>query len=141
MDKCTEQLINAIRLAMEETTPVTRPSPHSKRWWSKQLTQLRREANRLRKVYNQTKHPIDRAAWKTKAKEYTDEIAKAKATKWKEYIEQADNKSIWQIKQYIDNTPTSNIISTLNGESTTNEQKAEAFQKSLFPRLMRCTRT
>jgi len=134
IDKYTEQLVNAIISAVKETTPLTKPSPHSKRWWTEQLTQLKREANRLRKVYQLTRHDIDRAAWKAKAKEYTDEIAKAKVTKWKEYIEKADDKSIYQIKQYVTNTPTSSIIPTLNGKEATNEQKVNALQKTFFPR-------
>jgi hypothetical protein len=60
------------------TTSAIRSSPHSKRWWIGELTQLKREANRLRKVYQLTRHHIDRTAWKVKAKEYIEEIAKAK---------------------------------------------------------------
>ena len=134
IDKYTEQLVDAIVSAIEMTTPKIRPSPHSKRWWTEELTQLKREANRLRKVYQLTRHHIDRTAWKVKAKEYIEEIVKAKTTHWRGYIEKPDNKSIGQIIRYITNKPTSSIIPTLNGKEATNEQKVNALQKSFFPR-------
>ena len=98
IDRYTVQLVDAITSAVKDTTPFIKPSPHSKRWWTEELTQLKREANRLRKVYQLTRHDIDRVAWKAKSKEYTDEIANAKTTNWRKYIEEADGKSIYQIK-------------------------------------------
>jgi hypothetical protein len=134
IDKHIEQLVDVITSAIEMTTPKVRPSPHSKRWWTKELTQLKREANRLRKVYQLTRHHIDKMAWKAKAKEYNEEIPKTQTTHWRGYIEKPDNKNIGQIIRYITNKPTSNIIPTLNGKEATNEQKVNALQKSFFPR-------
>jgi len=81
IDTYTEQLINVIQMAVKESTPIKKPSPHSKHWWNEQLTELRRQANRLRKVYRKTRNDIDREAWRRKANEYTKEIAKAKIAK------------------------------------------------------------
>ena len=81
IDTYTEQLINVIQMAVKESTPIKKPSPHSKRWWNEHLTELRRQANRLRKVYRKTRNDIDREAWRRKANEYTKEIAKAKKAK------------------------------------------------------------
>jgi Endonuclease-reverse transcriptase len=38
IDGYTEQLTNALTKATEETTPNRKPCPHSKRWWTPQLT-------------------------------------------------------------------------------------------------------
>ena len=81
IDIYTEQLINVIQMTVKEFTPIKKPSPHSKHWWNEQLTELRRQANRLRKVYRKTRNDIDREAWRRKANEYTKEIAKAKKAK------------------------------------------------------------
>ena len=115
-------------------TPRKRPSPHSKRWWNKQVTDLRREANRLRNTYRRTKHEADKVVWRAKANEYTREIARAKASKWKEYVDNADGKTIWQVKKYVTNTTTSTYIPTLNDNAATNEQKVNTLQKAFFPK-------
>ena len=45
IDNFAEQLVQAITKAIQETTPHKQPSPHSKRWWTKELSSLRKEAN------------------------------------------------------------------------------------------------
>ena len=133
IDSFAEQLVDALIKAVEETTPLTKPSPHSKRWWSKELIQTRRKANRLRNIHKLTGHPDDERAWREKQLEYTKGIEKTKNTKWREYVESADNKSIWQIKRYVMNCQAPTRIPTLDGCATTNEEKTKAFQKTFFP--------
>jgi ribonuclease HI len=134
IDNYAEQLVNAITKAVEETTPRKRPSPHSKQWWTKELSLARKEANRLRNIFRRTKHAIDKAAWRTKADEYVQEIAHAKVSKWKEYVNNVNNKTIWQVKRYVTNIPTSTFVPTLDGHAATNEQKIVALQKAFFPK-------
>ena len=86
IDRHAEEIIKAITKTIEETTPRKKPCPHSKRWWNEKLTNLRREANRLRNVYRRTKHDIDKAAWRVIANKYTLEIARAKEVTWKEFV-------------------------------------------------------
>jgi hypothetical protein len=38
VDNYAEKLVEAIKKAIRETTPRKRPSPHSKRWWTVELT-------------------------------------------------------------------------------------------------------
>ena len=73
-------------------------------------------------------------AWRTKANEYTHEIAQAKVNKWKEFVDKADQKTIWQVQKYIANTPTSTFVPTLNEQAAMNDQKVEAFQTAFFPK-------
>jgi len=77
---------------------------------------------------------MNKAAWRIKANEYTQEIARAKASKWKEYVNNANHKRIWQIKKYITNKPTSTFIPTLDGHTATNEQKVSILQKVFNPK-------
>jgi hypothetical protein len=54
VDNYAEQLVEAIKKAIQETTPRKRRSPHSKRWWTVELTtRWRREANKLRNASEQ----------------------------------------------------------------------------------------
>ena len=133
IDRYTEQLTNALRRAIEQTTPHKKPSPHSKRWWTPELTNLRRQANRLRNFYRRTHNSIDKAAWMEKAKDYGEGIDKAKRTKWREYVENADGKSIWQIKKYAANLAMSSLIPTLDGQAVTHEDKVDTLTKAFFP--------
>src|SRR5947199_2115250 len=120
----------------DNTSQKTEPTQQlSKRWWTEELTKMRRESNRLRNIYQRTRHDADKAEWKIKANQYMYEIAQAKTKKWKEFVDKADGKSIWQVKKYIANTPTSTFIPTINGNATMHEQKAAAFQKAFFPKL------
>src|SRR5216117_692741 len=134
IDNYAKELVEAITKAVQETTPHKRPSPHSKRWWTAELSTLRKESNRLRNIFSRTNHAVDKAAWKDKANEYEEESARAKVSKWKEYVNNADGKTIWQIKKYITNIPTSTFIPTLNGHAATYEQKVNALRKAFFPK-------
>ena len=134
VDSYAEQLVGAITRAIQETTPRKRPSPHSKRWWTAELSKLRKEANKLRNIFRRTNHAIDKAAWREKADEYVQEISRAKESKWREYVNNADGKTIWQVKKYVTNIPTPTFVPTLNGNAATNEQKVNALRKAFFPK-------
>jgi len=134
LDNYVERLAQAIMKAVHETTPRKRPSPHSKRWWTEELTNRRREANHLRNIFRRTNHAADKAAWRAKANEYTEGIAQAKTSKWREYVNNADRKTIYQIKKYVTNIPTPTFIPTLNDHEATNEQKVTALRKAFFPK-------
>jgi Endonuclease-reverse transcriptase/Reverse transcriptase (RNA-dependent DNA polymerase) len=134
VDNYAVQLVEAIKKAIQETTPRKRPSPHSKRWWTVELTRRRREANKLRNKYKRTKSESDRAAWRVKANQYTREISQAKENKWKEYVSNVDDKSIWKIKDFITNTYTPTFIPTLKKGAATIEQKFSELKKAFFPK-------
>jgi len=134
VDKYAEQLVEAIKRAIQKTTPRKRPSPHSKRWWTIQLTRRRREANKLRNMYKRTKNEADRAAWRVKANEYTREIAQAKENHWKEYVSTADGKSIFKIKDYVTNSYSPTFIPTLEKGAATIDQKFAELRKTFFPK-------
>jgi hypothetical protein len=133
IDRCVTQLVNVIQHAMTETTPKKRPCPHSKRWWTRRLTTLRRQSNRLRNKYRRTRQEQDKKIWRTKANEYTREITEAKAKTWKEFVQNADGKSIWQVKRYLSGLSQQTVIPTLDSKAETYEQMSNAFQCSFFP--------
>ena len=53
---------------------------------------LKKQVNKLKKIYKKTKNDINKKAWKRKINEYMKKIAKAKIVKWKKYIKDADEK-------------------------------------------------
>ena len=134
IDRYTGQITTVLTKAVEETTPYRKPCPHSKRWWTPELDELRRQANKQRNLYRHTRSAIDKKAWEEKAREHTEGIIKAQRTKWKEYVENADGKSIYKIKNYAFNKATSSLIPTLDGQAATQEDKVNTLTKAFFPR-------
>ena len=94
VDLFAEALVAALQLSIEASTPRKRPSTYSKRWWSLELTELRRSVNRLRNIYRRSRHVVALAAWKEKNKEYIKAIADAKHEKWKRFVEETDGESV-----------------------------------------------
>jgi hypothetical protein len=133
IDMYTGEVIKAIQKAIQETTPRKQISVYSKRWWKKELTLERRQVSRLRRKYNRSHNWQDWREWKTGQQKYYDNITKAKAEHWREFVTSADAQSIWKVKKYMDSVPTLTFIPTINETATTNEAKANEFQRVLFP--------
>ena len=54
LDACCETLTDAIQKTIELQVPISEITPKSKRWWTKELTQLQKQANKLgRQSYTQ----------------------------------------------------------------------------------------
>src|SRR4030095_3499150 len=110
----------------DETTPRKQPSPHSKCWWKPELTNLHKQAHKLRNKSSRSnlmqQHPAaaarTKAAWNRLNSKFTHEIAKAKISKWREFVENTDN--IWKAKRYLDNSAStkSTFVPTLEGHTT-----------------------
>jgi len=137
LDNYAMNIVNAIKRAIDETTPRKRPCPHSKRWWKPELSNLRKQAHNLRNKARRRQSARQdmeqaKAAWCRLDTKYTREITKAKTSKWREFVESTDD--IWKAKKYLDN-PAGTIgafVPTLEGQ-TTHENKAKALQNAFFP--------
>src|SRR5277367_1481624 len=46
-NEATDNLIRAIKLTIEKTVPISKPNPFKKRWWTKELTELRKKKTKL----------------------------------------------------------------------------------------------
>ena len=134
IDTFAEEIVKAIYQAVDETTPRKKRSQHSKRWWKRNLTQMRGEANHLRNKYRRKKTKTTKEAWRNKANEYKCEIKKAKRDTWKKFVNDANPETIWQINNYITNTPISTFVPTLDTNATTYKQKINALRKVFFPK-------
>ena len=75
-------ITKAIQSTIEETIPRSRPNPHSKRWWTKDLTIMRREVAKLSHLSYRTRdipnHP-SHEEHRIKRNEYTEAINKPKS--------------------------------------------------------------
>lgn len=137
----------ALRRTLEKEVPKTKPHPHNKRWWTKELTTLRNELKTLSKASFTFRairdHPCH-SLRKSKAKIYEKAIQDAKKTHWRDWLEEANNEDLWIANGYIsrpygDGSKTR--IPTLKGTNdegeetvlSSNEDKSKAFARALFP--------
>ena len=140
----TDRLMEVVSSAVNSLTPKARPTPYAKRWWTTDLTQLRRtytywrnQSRRLRRG-GYTDVRMEEHA-REAAKEYHDRIRQQKKQHWEEFLE--ENTNIWQVAKYL--TPHSDssfvkIPPLRKGDGTRTKDKseqAETLMATFFPPL------
>jgi hypothetical protein len=150
-EKEYNEAINALTTVIQDTikdaVPLSKPVPHSRQWWNKDLSTLKREKNRIN---NQsyihraiTNHPSHQEHCRISAK-YGEAIKKAKAQHWADYLEDLSDGMLWSANKYLTNPatdsgksriPTLKYISVDGMEqmAETNEDKSTTLATAFFP--------
>ena len=103
-DTYLERLNAAIVAAVEREVPFTNPSPFSRRWWSKDLTQLRRQKQHTARASFKQRGNPDHAAhteYKRIRNQYAERIKYARKDCWTAFLKNADASSIWTAHRFI----------------------------------------
>jgi len=140
-------LARTLKLAIEEKVPLTKPCPHAKRWWTKELTQLIEQKDELSdqsyRMRGLSDHPVHAEHRKIRNK-LKQEIKRAKQDHWTEYLEGLNQTDIYTANKYI-TTPYGDggrtsipalKIHSPNGtslEAITNDEKSHALACAFFP--------
>ena len=89
--------------------PITEPSPFSRRWWTKELMQLKRKQNRLSnksyKFHLIVDHP-SHAEYKTTVREFQDTLMFMHNQHWTDWLESAAQQDIYIANKYMVAEPT-----------------------------------
>ena len=140
----TDQLMTIVLEAVHALTPKAKPSPYAKRWWTGNLTNLRRiytyqrnqaRSHRRAGTISQT---LEQQAHDA-AKEYHDAIRRQKKAHWQEFLQEDVN--IWKAARYLGsrNGPAFDTIPPLEriDKSMTQGKKeqAEELLDTFFPPL------
>ena len=143
VEEATDLLFEAINETTREVVPRMKTSPHTKRWWTKELTSLRRTRNRASSEHFKWRGLLDHPShenYKKLSKEFAREIKKAKADHWQEWINQASGEDIWAIHKFMKANPTDYgrqktpaLKKPDRTCTTTNEQKADILARTFFP--------
>ena len=104
IDDTCKNLTTAIQSTIEIEVPTSTITSKSKRWWTKELSQLRKQANKLgRQSYSRRTnigHEIH-TQHKEAVKRYEKTLKHMKQQHWREWLERAEDPDIWTVHQII----------------------------------------
>ena len=148
-----ENMVSSLTCILQETisvaVPKSRPSPHSKRWWNKELDTLKKKKNKLRSLSykfralaDHPSHKEHRRIWR----DYSSAITKAKQEHWASFLEGLSFTDVWTANRYIsgdgsDGGKTRILMLTLQPSNTeevptvasANKDKSAMLMSLMFP--------
>jgi len=92
--------LDRLTALLKEHTPVSRPSHHSKPWWSPHLTTLRREFHKAARMARKHGTPILRDVANVSKAGYFKAIKTAKNKHWSSFLLGATPQSLWTAKRF-----------------------------------------
>jgi len=92
-ERARKELERVVMEMIEEQVPMSKPSPHSKRWWTQELSQMKAAMQRLarqsRRAQRDHSDPIHKKyGWKRN--DYAQAIKDTKQDHWDEWLENLD---------------------------------------------------
>ena len=139
-------LTKALQETIKKQVPITELCPKSKRWWTKELSMLRRCVNKLgrqaSKYRSRPEHEIH-VEYETAKKQYAKEIEGNKRNHWRDWLEKAEDPDIWTANKYTSSSGSGGgntripTLKTKEGgteqEASSNEEKSKVLAKTFFP--------
>jgi ribonuclease HI len=136
-------LEKSIQETVEATVPTQKLTPHTKRWWTLELSQLRKQfqklSHRSHRKRMEPEHPVHEEYRRTR-NDYTQKIRDTKKEHWTQWLENATDDNIWQVHRLISNPSTDgggtripSLKSRAGNELHDNEAKSHALHQSFFP--------
>jgi len=146
LDSNCKALTEVILETVKDCVPSSVLCAKSKRWWTKELTQMRRNMNKLGrqsyKLRNNPAHPVHKEHTDAE-KLYDRTLERTKRQHWRDWLERAEDPDIWTVHKYTSQPSTDGAKARIpalkykqdNIEVTaaTNTEKAQALAKSFFP--------
>lgn len=106
LDDLVRQLESGLTKTLSEVVPVSKNSQFRNRWWTAELTALRREYRRVqRRIHRSDRSHASWEAMKEARNRYTGEITRQKRRHWKQYLEQLTQAQLWTAARYTDDAP------------------------------------
>jgi len=100
LDEWMSALPNRLVALLKEHTPVSRPSHHSKPWWTPHLSILRREYHKAARAARNHDSPHMREIAGSSKAGYFKAIKAAKSKHWSSFLLTATPESLWTAKRF-----------------------------------------
>jgi len=100
LDEWMSELVNRLVAILKEHTPVSRPSHHSKPWWTPHLSILRREYHKAARTARKHETPHMRDIAGTSKAGYFKAIKAAKNKHWSSFLLATTPQSLWTAKRF-----------------------------------------
>lgn len=140
----TDRLMSVVLEAVHALTPKSKPSAYAKRWWTTDLTQLRRiytywrNRARTERRVGQPVIELEETA-KAAAKRYHSAIRQQKKSHWDAFLRDEDN--IWEAAKYlhpgVDTAfgKVPQLVRADKSRTASNEEQTEELLATFFPPL------
>ncbi|GBE84554.1 RNA-directed DNA polymerase from mobile element jockey [Sparassis crispa] len=138
-----KHLTDAISETIKTAVPLSKPTPFTKRWWSKDLGKSRRALQHLARASYRHHHICDHPShskYRKARNRYGDEIKSAKQDHWEAWLKSADPDSIWMINHFTAAGPTDgsrpHVPPLKDGDAPLakdNMAKSSVLYKAFFP--------
>jgi ribonuclease HI len=132
-----------IQNIIEQVVPKSKPNPHSKRWWTKDLTMMRREVAKLSHLSYRNRsfaHHYSHEEHRIKRNQYSEAIKKVKKAHWIDWLEDLSGNEIWTANKYLTASAGDGGLSRIptlkrpdGSTADTNEEKSTALAQAFFP--------
>jgi len=131
LDEWMSESLNRLVAFLKEHTPVSRPSHHSKPWWTPHLTNLRREYHKAARSARKRDTPHMREGAGTSKRGYFKAIKAAKNKHWSSFLLTATPQSLWTAKEFAYGRAQPRFPSLLGAETPQQMKRSSSTTSSL----------
>ena len=143
VESCAARIINAVNFAIQKYCPVSKPSPYSKKWWTADLTIMRRAYVFKRNGARSTRragirdHTLEQEV-AAAGRAFYAAARRQKRAHWNDFL--ADTVNIWKAAKYLQPEVSSGFgkipaLQTSDGITTEDNKIAVQLIKDFFPPL------
>ncbi|PPR06479.1 hypothetical protein CVT24_002565, partial [Panaeolus cyanescens] len=152
LDACIQARVTletAISDTIEKVVPKSKAVPWKKRWWTRELGELQREAKRAGRRMTRARKKgrgeerigeLERKFRRARNR-YTQAIKEEKQRHWEEWLEELDDKEVWIAGKMVGSggsdggrTRVPTLRKEDGEEAATNEEKGKMFFEAFFPK-------
>ena len=131
LDRWFSSSLDSLTALLLNETPLSRPFPKSKPWWTPRLTILRTEYHKA--IRTRKKHPSEDTIYLAKLSklDYFKAIKQVKGPYWANFLAKTTSQNMWTAKQFVAPRKTPRFPSLPGADSTTAIN--DALLKHFFP--------
>lgn len=140
LDNYVTLLTKGLQHLLASAVPTTKVSQYRNRWWTAELTALRKEYRKVqRRIDKSDRSHASWEAMKEARNRYTGAITKQKRAHWKQFMEQLTQEQLWTAARYTDDTPSASTrvpaLTSPDGMVSSTDGKCAILFDTFFPSL------